>query len=195
MGIAKIKKIQNSRHGMTLLEVVLVMAIVGLLAIILANILITHGRLFRGESSEVELQLEGSRLTESITTSARVADRVVSSQTINGVAYTTDFDTVIFSIPSIDSQGTISGTFDHIVFYIDPSDPTLFKLSQEADPASDRTSFEKLLSDSVAQLNFFYDDSDYSNVDNVSLDARLTETVLDVTHEVTVNTRFNLGNR
>lgn len=184
-----------SRRGMTLLEVILVMGIVGVLTMILANILITHGRLFRGESTEVELQLEGSRLTESITASARVADRVVGAQTVNGTAYTTGSDTIIFSMPSTDSQGTINGTFDHIVFYIDPVDSTKFKLSQEADPASDRTSFEKLLSDSIEQLNFYYDDSDYSNVDSVSLDARLIDTVFNVKHEIDVNTRFRLGNR
>ncbi|MCH8049225.1 prepilin-type N-terminal cleavage/methylation domain-containing protein [Patescibacteria group bacterium] len=183
------------QRGFTIIELTLVIGLIAVVSLILMNIFITHGRIFRGELSEVELQLEGARAVENITAAARVADQVVTSRTINGTSYTTSFNTLILAMPSIDGQGTISGSWDYIVFYLDSQDASQLRLSQEADPSSNRSSHEKLLSDSVSQLTFLYDDGTDANVQNIELDATLTETVFDVTHSVDIHTRFHLSNQ
>lgn len=186
----------KSNAGFITFEVLIVVGLMAVISIVLIEIFILHGRVFNITSSQTELQLETVFLGSEIGEQVRDASSILSSQTINSVPYTTDEDTLVLQIPSINSQGEVIPTvFDHTVIYLNGTNPNELHISTEANVASSRADTERVLSDLVNELDFRYNNTDLGLADYVTVEITLSQTFAGETRTSTFSERINLINK
>lgn len=115
-----------------------------------------------------ELTTNATILMNKITTTIRQGTAIQETKNINGTDYTTDYDTLIISLPTIDTNNNIlADTYDYIVYYRDPTDNTHLKSDLEADASSKRNSGQSFEGEYIDTLNFNYNNTNYAMVDKV----------------------------
>lgn len=190
------KRKSSSTQGISLVEIIVVIFLIALFSVVLMNVFITHGRLTTAGLKTSEMHLHRVQIERDIKGVIRIATQVMGSQTVGGTLYTTDENTMIFQIPSLDSSGVpIADTFDYAVFHLDPSDPSELFYSREPNPASSRSVINKLLSNKVDKLNFIFDEEVVENSNRVIVNITLRDTYLDTSKEVKINLQLKLGNK
>jgi hypothetical protein len=183
----------NRGNGMTIVEAVVAVTLVALLSIILMDIFITHGRIFNLGSASSDFQLQGVEVMEAVGRVVRVADKTLSSRTINSANYVASAETLILEMPSIDSSGqVVVGKYDYAAVYL--LNNKIF-VSQEADPASSRVSSSRALSDSVSRLQFIDDNSSYESVSSVLVQLAMSKNISGKIKTLAIDKKFNLENK
>jgi len=183
----------RKEKGINLIEIIVVISIISLLSIILVDVFLAHGRLFNLESADSDFGLQGAQALDAVGRTIRVADKVLSAKTINSENYTASAGTLILEMPSIDETGkVISGSYDYAALFFDGN--KIF-LSQEVGLGSSRPSFKRLLSDSVGQMKFIYNNNDCDSVEAVFAELTLSKSVSGRTRSFSLSKKFNLGNK
>lgn len=147
------KKWKNKR-GFSIIELIFVSAILifvlGAFAVLYAN----FSKFYNRQQAEIEMGNSARETAKELQSAVLQASQIVSSHDFSGTAYSTDADTVVLKIPSIDGSGDIvSGNFDYIVFYL--TGKNLYRLV-EADATSIRSSGRNQISDAVSGLVYTY---------------------------------------
>lgn len=187
------RKIFLKNKGISIVEAIVVITLVSLISIVIMDLFITHGRIFNLNSAGSDFQLQGAEAVEAVGRVVRVADKALSSRTINSINYTASAGTLVLEIPSIDSTGkVISGKYDYAAVYL--LNNKIF-VSQQADPASSRATLARALSDSVSRLQFIYDNSSYDSVSSVLVQLSMSKNISGKTKTLAIDKKFNLKNK
>jgi prepilin-type N-terminal cleavage/methylation domain-containing protein len=161
------------KRGFTLIEMVVVIALMGILLSALFVLYQRHGILYSYEQVLVEVSGSARSSVAEIVEAGAQAQRVIASRTVNGVSRTSNATTVIFELPSIDAQSqAVSGAFDYIVFYKDDND---FWMDAEMNAQSVRKVTKKKLSSSMSALTFSYDNVNFTLVRKVTVDLEMSK--------------------
>lgn len=171
-----------TRHkGFTLAEVVMV---IGLFSVALLAIVFMYSSFISvfglGQATKDTSTAARDILIE-IETVTLPASTILASHVFPSGTFTTDTDTLVLEIPSIDASGTaINGTFDYAAIYI--SSGIAYRLLA-ADLASVRRSGTKQLSGSDTTLSLTYNNGDLSLATAVTA----VVTVLQETPDASIN--------
>ncbi len=98
-----------------------------------------------------------------------VASQLEDAITIDGENYLTQDNQLILRIPSIDDDSeVIDDTFDYVVYHL--IENTSLSLSRiiDADVASSRTDESRIITDNINDLNFTYEGTQLSEIDDVT---------------------------
>jgi hypothetical protein len=191
--VRRFRKASLKNKGVSIVEAIVVITLVSVVSVVIMDLFITHGRIFNLNSAGSDFQLQGAEVVEAVGRVVRVADKTVSSRTINSVNYTASAGTLVLEIPSIDSAGqVIAGKYDYAAVYL--SNNKIF-VSQQADPASSRVSLARALSDSVSRLQFIYDNGSYDSVSSVLVQLAMSKNISGKTRTLAIDKKFNLGNK
>lgn len=167
-------RITYSEEGFTIIEIVVVLFFIALIGTALFAVFTEHNKIYNFEQALIKATGSARTSLNEITEFGLQAHRVIQSQTVNSVAYTSGAQTLILQLPAIDSSGSIiNGTYDYVVFNLSGS--TLTEQIQ-AGSGSARATGAKQLSTSVTSLAFTYDNVDFTQVKNISVDLRTAET-------------------
>lgn len=163
--------IKHYSRGVTLVELMIVLAIFSVLMIVLVNFFVGYSNL----SSYVQTTVDASESTglfiAAASSAARQANKVLASYSFSGTPYASGATTMVLELPSVDSSGnTISGRYDYMAFYLSGTDIYWHSL---ADASSSRKSFTRKIGTSVQTLAFTYDSGDFSAVTKVNIDVRV----------------------
>jgi hypothetical protein len=124
------------------------------------------------------------------------ADKVVDAKNINSVDYTTDYDTLILELPSVDaSQNIITGSYDYIVYFRDVADQAKLKYDVAPAGGSSRKAGFQMVGDFVNTLVFNYNNIDYSKVNKVEIILENTQAVRNQVRKVVGQTTTELRNK
>jgi type II secretory pathway pseudopilin PulG len=169
-------KRKKNRFGFTLIETLVVVAAVLTIFLILLAIFVEHLKLSRIVSTIAELQNNRTVTALNLEDAVHSANSFVSSAVVNGTVYTSDKDTLVLRLLSIDGDGaTIAGEYDYIALEQDSVDSTLLVLNQDADALSSRLDIvDKVVSINVENLSFSYNGLPASAT-NVLIQARFTK--------------------
>lgn len=168
-------KINFNKKGMTLIEVVVAIGIFILILFILWHFYFSYYQVFNFQQATSKMAGSASLSANELQSAVLQADKVIASRTISGNVFTTDQDTLILEIPSIDSSGNIlSSKYDYVVFYANGSN---FYKQTEADASSARVSSLKSLSSMLSNISFTYDNGDPAQVSRIDIDMQMQTTV------------------
>jgi Tfp pilus assembly protein FimT len=151
----------SHEKGLTLVELLIVIAISALIIIALLSLYIAGQKYFFNQSAKADT-IEDSRMPMAwISRDIRDATEVLATSPSG--TYTTGVNVLVLEVPSVDATGqVISGSFDAIVYRQDPTNPNRLErtIELETGSASSRQAGTRVLADNVSGfvLLFFKED-------------------------------------
>lgn len=145
-------------RGFTLPEVLVVIALLGILGLGLISLYSAQNKLTTDEASLTQAQAELAVGLNSAMPFMQSAFEVLASHIIDSVTYNTSSDTLVLSLPTVDSSNNIvSGSYDYIVFLKTNDDK--FNMITDAAVGSKRRIGTRTLIRKVSSLAFSYEDN------------------------------------
>lgn len=182
--------------GFTLVEVIVVIFIFVLMSIAITSLFIGQNSLYQFYTAEVASEGSARRIVNRVTELVRTSESVLSSYDFGGTVHSSGSDTLVLRLPTVDSSDQIlTNTFDYVVYYLDPSDNTKLFEKMEADGQSQRGSVTRLLSESIDNVLFTYDNVDFDKVSEVGLAIETLETFKNTVATTTLDILVKLRNR
>jgi len=184
---------------MTISETLVTIFIFCLIGVMVVGIYLAYDNVYKVQIGYNELSTNNSMAIDKILDNIKSATRVVNGETtIDGNPYTTDNDTLVLELPSVDSvepgqpQNIISGKFDYLVYFLDGN-----KLKSDLKKAtgSARKEGQQSVGDFVDTLVFNFNNIDYSSVNKVEIILSASKTIKNQTLEVVSQTTAELRNK
>ena len=112
---------KTNKSGATILEGLIVIAILAIIFTILAAIFIGQGTFFQRENARLDSALDNTRALNDILVQSREALMVTSTLSVDSVLYTSGPDQLILKLYSLNAAGAfITSSFDYAIYYRDP---------------------------------------------------------------------------
>lgn len=169
------------RRGLTLAELTISLALLGLIAVVAVNIYVSAGQLSKDELLRIDVGASANRALSTVDRLIRQGRSVMASAVDNSVTYTTGDTTLVLTAPSI-VGGATTATSDTIIVFLDATDPSNGLLKAitvpyvDADPAknSTRPGGTSILASGVKDVFFRYNDADPTLATAVTVSLRTT---------------------
>lgn len=147
------------RGGLSLIEILILLGLVGLVSILLAPVYMTHFRLFSNQNASIEVANQNRLALDDMVNQIREAQTIVSTCS-NCSGDTTGAGTLVLQVWPVNANGepfepTESG-YDYIVYKVDSTKNQLVKRTI-SDSASFRPESTKIIAADVVNLQFCYD--------------------------------------
>ena len=147
------------KNGLSLVELIMGLGIVAFLILIIASVYVAHARLFSNQNTSIEVATQNKLALDEMTNQIREGQQVVTTCSLCG-GDTTSATTLIMQIWPLDASGEpfepSGSAYDHIVYKRDATDNTKLIKKIITDPASFRSSSEKIIASSISDLLFTY---------------------------------------
>lgn len=163
--ISKQKKHDNL--GFTIIELVIVIAIASTLILVLFSLF--EGQMRNYGYQQAQLRVAGGTrsVIDNMMTYTMQASNVVATRTVNGVGYTSDSDTIILELPTMNgSYDRLADTYDYVVFNLDG---TNLNMVVAPNASSFRKPVTKRLDDSINSFSITYNNVDFTLVDEIDV--------------------------
>ena len=158
---------KKAQVGFTLLETIVAIAIMTIVLAALLVLLTNFYKVFNAQQSTARVSGSATIAGNELQAKISQATQIVTSATISGTLYTTDSDTLVLELPSINGFGAvIAGTYDYAVFYV--SSGALYERVQP-NGASSRPTIYKQLSNSISSTSFTYNSGDVTQATKVDI--------------------------
>lgn len=181
---------------MSLADSLIAIFILTLIIGVLIGVYLTYNNVIKIQIAYNELNANSTIAISKISKNVRQASRVVDATTINFTNYSTDHDTLILELPSIDSdQEIISDSYDYLVYFIDPADSTKLKSDIEPSGGSSRSSGEGLISEFVESITFNYNETDYLSINEVEIVMVTAQSAGHTEQRMTIQSSVKLRNK
>jgi len=165
------KKNRSNKSGFSFIEAIFASAILAFVLVAFVVVYINFFKFYNRQQAEMKIGDSARNIAKEVQSAALQSNQISSSHNFSGPVYSTDQDTLVLEMPSIDGSGNIiSGKYDYVVFY--KTGENFYKLT-EADAASSRPSGFKQLSESVATLIFTYNNSDLAQANKIDTDIQM----------------------
>lgn len=150
------KPILNN-NGFSLMEILLVLGSAAIIGTILVTIMVESSKYFTNQNTEINNNLSLNSISSEIQQGIQNASSINGSFTNGTNQYTTNFSTLIASIPALDASGDMIDTkFDTVVITQDRIKPNILHKYLFADPVSSRKNEDKILTSNLTYLQFVY---------------------------------------
>ncbi|MHB8660896.1 MAG: prepilin-type N-terminal cleavage/methylation domain-containing protein [Minisyncoccota bacterium] len=161
---------QTPYRGFTLIETIIVVALSASMMLALGILIYNFYTISAYNQAFAQSSGSANTFMRDVESLTLPADAVLSSHTFSDGTDTSSSTSLVLEIPSVDSSGdVIPNTFDYARFYLAGADAYRHL---EADPSSSRVSGTKLLSSTVSALSFTYNNSDFTQVNAVTVDVQ-----------------------
>lgn len=186
----------SHKAGFTLVETLIVSALVGILSLFITSVYVGTTSLFSKQSLEIQVVQAATALSDTLLSNIRTAEFIKDTLTNGSDTYESSEDELILAVPAIDPYGdAIEGVYDHYVFYQDATATTDFRWKLLPNGASDRTSFDKLAAEEITALTITYDTPIPANANIVTVSFTLEKGNPRQTIEISRSTSANLRNQ
>ena len=163
-------------EGFTLVELVVVVALFSITAFLVANLFLGQNSLYQYYTAEIGTGRSERLALDRIVSITRQAESILSSRTFSGTTYTTDSQTLILRLKTVNpSNDFVPATFDYIVWYRDAGNPRKLVETIEADSQSRLLSTARVLADNITGLSFTYDNASVSLAREVTVSLAANE--------------------
>lgn len=155
----------KNSFGFGLLEVLVAITISAAAGVLLIKAFVENQGLYFDQSSKITQGFSINSAYTEISESIKKSSAVAPANLIGSPQFTTDSDTLVLELPSIDGSGNvISQTFDYIVITREGQNLSFLKKKLFPNPLSQRNSEDKLLAMNVASFTLDYKDQSGSQV-------------------------------
>jgi prepilin-type N-terminal cleavage/methylation domain-containing protein len=182
------RKKLGASDGFTLMEMVVSIALIGLLMVALTQFFLGSTQIYRTQNAELDINMTGRTALDDVDNYVRQAVQVQSTY----LTYATDEETLILSIPSISSSSQIlAGHFDTVVYYLVGT--SLYR-EVVPDSLSSRLAGTRLVGSYISLLTFTYDNLDLAQVKTVGTSLFLSKEAGRQVQSMTVTSKARLRN-
>ena len=165
------KKKGATSDGITFAEAIISVTILIIILLALVYLYSNFTKVYNYQQAVMNLSGSARAAANELQSTALQADKIVASHNFSGTTYSSDQDTLVLEIPSVDNQGNIvDDKYDYAVFYL--TGRNLYKLIQ-SDAASSRPSGLQQLCDSVETITFVYNNADLSLANKIDTDIEM----------------------
>lgn len=204
--IKNFKKNQSWPKGLTLIEILIVIAVSSILVVALLSLFISGQKYFINQDARSDA-IEDSRFPVTwITRDIKEAVQVIAGPiTIGSSDYSTSANCLVLQVPSIDASGAIidiDNDFDYIVYCQDSQNTSrLERVIDAKDGVSSRIDSTRGIADSVNSFALSFYDTDGGTVanysDTLTVDVSLSSrrTGIGRTFQEAANTQVKLRNK
>lgn len=188
----------NCQNGFTLPEILVGLAVFGLISILVAGIYFAQFRLFANQNTSIEIANQARTALDEIVNQVRQSQQVAAS-CCDGE--TTSSTTLILAIWSTNETGEpyqpSPSIFDYIVYKQDETDNTKLTKKTVPDSASSRNASTQIIATKLAPagLQFSYDNKDPSAASEVTVNITTQGASGTKTHTITQSAKAILRNK
>lgn len=160
--------IKNNR-GLTLAEMLISIAIIGIIGLVLANIIISAYQVVNSQRTYLNLQQESASVLKNISTAAKETISIVNYPEDTPVYYSSP-EKLALKVIGLDASGEpLPEIYDYFIYYLEENTHTL-KLQIDADPLSlGRQDATLNISNFVDKIIFRYNETDPLLADMITL--------------------------
>lgn len=197
----KIKKKKSSPKGLTLIEMLIVTAIVSFIMISLLTFYAAGQKYFITESARADVLRSSRQALNWLSRDIKDGIEVVASYDI----YTTSDNCLILKVASLDANGLvidIANDFDYIIYRVNPTfSNRLERIVDANDGVSSRTDVTRIIVDNAGAFVLSSEGTglgsiaDFSLVFKVSISLTTSQTWVGKTYSETFNTKIKLRNK
>ncbi len=185
----------NAR-GTSLLELLLVVALVGILSVFLSGIFRNAIDLYQNQDLEIRVIESANLLNTFLLTNLRRAEGVEDTVTDGGDTFASGDDEIVLRVPAIDGSGNpIVGVYDYFVFYKDTVNVGDFRWRAIPNASSARTAFDRLAAEEITSLLIEYDTLFPEEANLVTVTFTLEKENYAGTQSITRSTSINMRNQ
>jgi len=149
----------HDARGVSVMETISVIGIMTMILVMVAQMFSSGYNIYFLQGARIDAEVGAVLATRAISEATRGAMEVEASSVINGTTYTSDGDTLVLKLPSVNSSNDIiAGSFDHMAVFIDPSNSKLVKTATQIATNSKRPSGTRLITGSNLTLAFHYNE-------------------------------------
>lgn len=186
------KKKKPNKRGFSIIEAIFASAILIFVLGAFAVLYINFSKFYNRQQAEINIGNSAREAVKELQSAVLQADQIAASHTFSGTAYSTDQDTLVLEIPSVDGSGDIvSGKHDYVVFYLTGNN--LYRLI-DADAASNRSSGQNQISDAVSALTFTYNNPNLALATKIDVGLQLQTIAGGQTISYNLNQKIYLRN-
>jgi len=192
------------RHALTLTELLITIGILGIVGLIVLQIFISTGQFYSDEQLRIDVGENADRLLGNLDAILRQGKTILPSASYQSVVYTTNETNVVFNIPTLMSDQTLSlVNNDTIILHLDSSEPTNLNIKQIIIPytnlsqpelSSIRPAGEKVVTSGIKDIYFRYTSDDPTLSRTITVTATAAKTVRGRTFSQAVVSYITLRN-
>ncbi|PIS41569.1 MAG: hypothetical protein COT25_02365 [Candidatus Kerfeldbacteria bacterium CG08_land_8_20_14_0_20_42_7] len=150
----------QNRKGLTLVELLVSIGIIAIVMVIMVTILASQNSSFQEESIRNKLATDQTQALNDIQYNLISGSEIQASYTDNGITYTTDENTVVIAMPTIDAIGDPVANQSDMYIIDKPTASSLMHILLITDPQSGRLAQDKTAITNVSDLVIRYDNED-----------------------------------
>lgn len=166
------------RRGITLVEMLITLVILGMIVVVVASLFIGSGQFASDERARIDVGISASRTLGPLDEILREGKEVLASAIVNSTTYTSDHDTLVFSLPSINSGGaTDAANSDTAVITVDTTNPDNTVLRLLIDPASGtyRPANQQVILENIKDVYFRYSNDTPASAQSVNVTVQISK--------------------
>lgn len=187
---------KNQKGFATLLELILVIALVSIIMVLLTTVFLSQSKTFNTQKSQIEVEVSNRFALDEMTSKLRESTGLLSQAVVDGQTYTTNDQTVVAQIPAVDaSSEIIFGKFDTLIYTLNSSNPKQLLKILSPDLASSRTKQRVVLANDVSSLQFSYNNADLALVDVVKINFSSSKSVAGTSPQTSDKASVTLRNK
>ena len=186
------------KKGISLVELLISFAIIGLIGFLVGSVYVAHYRLFSNQNTAIDVSTQNKLALSEISNQIRQSESIVATCTPCG-SDTTSASILILRLWPLDasSEPIDPGTsnYDYIEYKRDATDNTKLVRTTYPYASSSRQSGTHIVAISVSDLSFAYDNGTPSQAAQVTTSVTTTATAGTKTQTVTESAKSDLRNK
>ena len=187
---------KEHENGFTIIELMVFIIVGVILFTAVGELFVTTLRSGKRGTLQTDLERNAVLGVETLKNTIQPAKTVVASRAFGAGNFTSDRDTLVLELPSVDTSGNLlAGVSDYIAFFRDLNDFSLLKITTEAATGSIRISNTRLVSSFVDSLEFRYNKGNIVDADAIDINLVTKTTFASETLRASASARIELRNK
>ena len=169
------KKKSATKSAFSLIEILIVLALLSVISLILGYVFISHFRLFNNVKSLVEVSSSNKLVLDELITQIREGEAIVSTCSGCG-SFVTGSGTLILQLWPLDANNVpfepTSANYDYVIYSQDPIKSTNLLKKIIPDATSNRVASTKIMASDISNLNFTYNNLDPTQANEITVNVQ-----------------------
>lgn len=184
------------QKGISLIEVLVGLAVFGFVSVLVASLYFAQFKLFSNQNTAIDVSSQNKLVLDDITNQIRESQGIAANCCGGDTTSSAVLVLQLWPLNAISEPFQPAGNaYDFVVYKRDQADTTKLVKRVVPDTASTRQSKTTVLSTTISNLNFTYDNADPTLASQITVDVTNSQTNLGKTHTISQSASAVLRNK